>query len=93
MADDDRSSGSDTLEVPFVFVKHGDPEPTEWMARHPGWVKFPATMVPRSRIGSGHEPFGKGTVTRLGDRPGFHAEFDRHTCVGRSTTLGRSSGI
>ncbi len=45
---DDKSSEPDTLEVPFVFVKHGDPEPTEWMAAHPGWVKFPATMVPRA---------------------------------------------
>ncbi len=44
---DDDFDGSNTLRVPFVFVKRGDPLPTEWMARHPGWVKFPATLVPR----------------------------------------------
>ena len=37
----------DELRVPFIFVPHGHPEPKEWMARHPGWVKFPAVMVPR----------------------------------------------
>jgi hypothetical protein len=44
---DDDLDGSDTLRVPFMFVKHGDPLPTEWMGRHPGWVKFPAILVPR----------------------------------------------
>lgn len=43
---DDKPGGSD-LKTAFVFVKHGDPPPTEWMAAHPGWVKFPATPVPR----------------------------------------------
>ncbi len=37
----------DTLSTPFMFVPHDDPEPLEWMQAHPGWVKFPATMVPR----------------------------------------------
>lgn len=45
MADD--KPGSSDLKAAFVFVKHGDPPPTEWMAAHPGWVKFPATLVPR----------------------------------------------
>lgn len=35
------------IEAPFVFVRHGDPQPSEWMARHPGWVSFPATLVTR----------------------------------------------
>lgn len=39
--------GSNELQMPMVFVKHGDPLPGEWMARHPGWVKFPATLVQR----------------------------------------------
>jgi len=39
--------GGNGFEVPFVFVKHGDPLPREWMARHPDWVKFPATLVVR----------------------------------------------
>ena len=43
-----RRGSSDELEVAFLFVPRGDPEPTEWMAAHPGWVKFPATMVPRA---------------------------------------------
>lgn len=38
--------GGDDLETPFIFVPHGDPEPVEWMARHPGYVKIPATFVP-----------------------------------------------
>ena len=47
------TTNSDDLNVPFLFVRHGDPLPAEWMARHPGWVKFPATMVPRgSRLPS-----------------------------------------
>ena len=36
------------VRIPFCFVPHGAPEPTEWMARHPGWFKIPATFVPRS---------------------------------------------
>ena len=43
----------DDLEIPFIFVPHGAPEPTEWMALHPGWVKFPATFVPH---GAAREP-------------------------------------
>ncbi|MCW3474313.1 AHH domain-containing protein [Limobrevibacterium gyesilva] len=42
-----RISNPDSLDTPFLFVPHGAPEPIEWMARHPGWVKFPAVMVPR----------------------------------------------
>jgi hypothetical protein len=44
MTSQDRSP--DDLQVPFIFVPHGDPEPTEWMARHPGWINIPATFVP-----------------------------------------------
>ena len=50
MADeDDDELGPDELRVPFVFVPDGAPDPVEWMAEHPGWVRFPATLVP-------HEP-------------------------------------
>ncbi|HTR16619.1 MAG TPA: hypothetical protein VMI52_06255 [Acetobacteraceae bacterium] len=45
---DSRPDDPDALQSPMVFVRHGDPEPTEWMARHPGWIKVPATMVPRA---------------------------------------------
>ncbi len=48
MADDESTANDpDDLHIPFIFVKHGDPLPTDWMARHPGWVQFPATLVPR----------------------------------------------
>jgi len=43
-----RPDGWDVVRVAFCFVPHGAPEPTEWMARHPGWFKIPATFVPRS---------------------------------------------
>jgi hypothetical protein len=39
----------DQLRVPFAFIPHGAPLPLEWMAAHPGWVKFPATFVPRAQ--------------------------------------------
>jgi len=44
---DGTGRGVNDIETPFVFVRHGDPLPLDWMARHPGWVKFPATLVPR----------------------------------------------
>ncbi len=37
------------LRVPFIFVPHGAPPPLEWMAEHPGWVKFPATFIPHAQ--------------------------------------------
>lgn len=40
-------TGLNDLATPFIFVPHGEPEPLEWMDAHPGWVKFPAVMVPR----------------------------------------------
>lgn len=47
----DNNHPADDLEVPFIFVPHGAPEPSAWMARHPGWIKIPATFVPRSAAG------------------------------------------
>ena len=44
---DGKGRESNGIKVPFVFVRHGDPLPVDWMTRHPGWVKFPATLVPR----------------------------------------------
>lgn len=35
------------LKVPFVFVPSGNPLPLEWMAEHPGFVRFAATFRPR----------------------------------------------
>lgn len=34
-------------QVPFLFVPHGQTPPADWLARHPGWISFPATLVPR----------------------------------------------
>jgi putative chitinase len=44
---DGKGRGANEIKTPFVFVRHGDPPPLDWMARHPGWVRFPATLVPR----------------------------------------------
>ena len=44
---DGKSRGVDELKTSFMFVRHGDPLPHEWMARHPDWGKFPATRGPR----------------------------------------------
>ncbi len=44
---DGKSRGANEIGTPFVFVRHGDPLPLDWMARHPGWIRFPATLVPR----------------------------------------------
>jgi hypothetical protein len=52
----DWADGWDVVRVPFCFVPHGAPAPTEWMARHPGWFKIPATFVPRSSQPSEPEP-------------------------------------
>ncbi len=41
------------LRVPFVFVPHGDVPPADWLAEHPGWVKIPATFVPRTDDSAG----------------------------------------
>jgi hypothetical protein len=39
----------DEIKLPFIFVPHGAPEPTEWLQRHPDYIKLPATFVPRAR--------------------------------------------
>src|ERR1035437_10027475 len=34
------------VQIPFIFVKHGDPLRVQWMAEHPDYFKVPAIMVP-----------------------------------------------
>jgi hypothetical protein len=60
MPDDTSAPHSDDLHLPWIFVPHGAPEPTEWMAEHPGWIKIPATMVPR---GSGNRGLGRRSTS------------------------------
>ncbi len=35
----------DTIRIPFIFVPHGAPMPTEWLRDHPEAFRVPATMV------------------------------------------------
>ena len=46
--DPDRPGFND-LVTPFIFVKHGDPDPVAWKQANPGWVSFPATFIPHKR--------------------------------------------
>jgi hypothetical protein len=46
MSDQDRHY-DDELRIPFLFVPHGDPFPTEWVREHPDYVRIPAIMLPR----------------------------------------------
>src|SRR5580704_16729897 len=50
----------DELKVPFVFVPHGAPEPTEWLANHRDFIKLPATFVPRGHSGDQANPSSDG---------------------------------
>ena len=43
---DRNALGAYDLSVPFLFVRSGQAPPPEWLAQHPGWVKFPARLVP-----------------------------------------------
>jgi hypothetical protein len=55
----------DEMKLPFIFVPHGAPEPTEWLERHRDYIKLPATFVPharsdrRSDLSSGGPPRGQ----------------------------------
>jgi hypothetical protein len=51
----------DEIKLPFIFVPHGAPEPTEWLRNHTGWTKLPATLEPNSR--------GDRQVNRLTEVP------------------------
>ncbi len=46
----------DMLVASYVFVPTGEPPPTEWMAAHPGWVKFPAEWRHRPTAKEGEGP-------------------------------------
>lgn len=38
----------DEIKLPFIFVPHDAPEPTEWLQRHPDRIKLPASFVPQA---------------------------------------------
>ena len=62
-----RVGSSGDLTAPFIFVPTGNPEPTEWMAAHPDWIKIPATRVPHGPASSGSAvPPGAGTTVIAG---------------------------
>ncbi len=46
---DEPPQSFDEIKMAFVFVRHGDPEPVEFMQRYPDYIKMPATFVPRAR--------------------------------------------
>ncbi len=46
MAENHRQVGPDEFTSPFLFVPMGEPDPAAWKAARPGWVGFPATLVP-----------------------------------------------
>jgi len=49
------NEGPDDLVVPFIFVPKGSPEPKEWLAQHPGAIRIPATLVPRTSATGGED--------------------------------------
>ncbi|MBN8889755.1 MAG: hypothetical protein ABS99_09540 [Acetobacteraceae bacterium SCN 69-10] len=67
---------ADDLEIPFIFVPHGAPEPTEWMALHPGWVKFPATFVPHAMANRPTPADPSGWEHAIARRPAMDADPD-----------------
>jgi hypothetical protein len=40
---------SHDLSADFIFVPRDTPPPREWMAKHPNYVKIPATFVPHNK--------------------------------------------
>ncbi len=71
-----RRSSSDVLVVPFIFVPHGDPTPTEWLAKRSDPIRVSATFVPRNPASdqtprwsgfSSHPGFGAAPISESGE--------------------------
>jgi len=71
----------DDLVVPFIFVPTGDPDPTEWLAQHPGAIKIPAVFVPRAGGRSQLQVDLNSTLEGIARDGGFSDEaiLPRHT--------------
>jgi hypothetical protein len=39
----------DEINLPFMVVPHGSPEPPALLSGHADWIKLPATLEPNSR--------------------------------------------
>lgn len=59
---------AEEAEQPFLFVPHGESPSADWLARHPGWISFSATMVPRGE----DDRSGEGQSAR-GWKPSYHS--------------------
>jgi hypothetical protein len=63
----DNRAGRSEVAVPFVFVPHGEPPPTEWLSRHPRAFGIPATMVlPTEEEGAPEPSAVAATLNRAG---------------------------
>jgi hypothetical protein len=45
---DELPQAFDEIKLPFIYVPHGEPEPTEWIERHPDYIKLAAEFRPRA---------------------------------------------
>jgi hypothetical protein len=67
---DEPPQSFDEIKLAFIYVPHGDPEPTEWMQRYADYIKMPATFVPRARSG------GRASPSPPSPPPGQHRTID-----------------
>ena len=75
-AGNDGPPAPDEVSAPFIFVPHGAPLPTEWLARHPGAIRIPAIFVPH------RPPPPIGRMHRM-----RHESRDAFPLIGGSATL------
>jgi len=79
------------IEAPFVFVRRGDPQPSEWMVRRPGWVRVPAALVTRPEPRSMSMPCNPDRNVEAGpDEPVGFAPASRPAALGAPVVRRRS---
>ncbi len=64
------SHSFDEVKLPFIFVPHGHPEPTEWLQRHLDYIKLLATFVPHAHSN------GRSNPRSSSPPPGQHRSTD-----------------